>query len=162
MKYSHTKHYKYKLEENEVRQTSISGLSFDTRYYSMLDDGTFLVKYSYAWNGSSIPHKGKIRVISFLNPFVWVRIKDAYDADRYCKIASLIHDALCQAIREGLIASRFKVNADLLYTEMCIDGGMGIKQAERRFKALRKFGDSGIRPEKNPRNRIYDTEKGGK
>ncbi|GAF80122.1 unnamed protein product [marine sediment metagenome] len=150
MKYSHVKPYKYKLEENFVRQTGIIGFEFDTPYYSMLDDGTFLVKRGYAWDGSSVPHKGLLRIAS-----LWI-----YDPDRYCKPASLIHDGLCQAMREGLLHPIEKIATDVLYMNMCIEGGMGIKQAHNRFRALHKFGDVGIKPEKNPRNRIYDTQKG--
>ena len=158
MKYSKCHHYKYKLEENERVDTGIEGFYFDNSYYCMLDNGWFLVKRGYAWDGSSIPYKKQLRVISYLNPLVWVRIKDAYDADKYCKDASLIHDALCQAMREGQLPPKEKPWADDLYYSMCIAGGMSIKQAGRRFKALREFGDSGIKPEKKPRNKIYDTE----
>jgi len=152
MKYSYVKPYKYKLEEAEIRETAITGYNFDTRYYTMLDDGTFLVKAGYAWDGSSIPHKGLLRVLSL----------GIYDPDRYCKTASLIHDGLCQAMREGLIKGHDKILADQLYYRMCIKGGMSVKQAERRFLALRKFGAGGIRPEAEPRNKIYDTKEGEK
>ena len=167
MKYSKVKAYKYKLEENHVRQTGIIGYNFDTRYYSMLDDGTFLVKYSYAWDGSSIPKKKYVPG--------W-----AYDFDKYCKDASNIHDGLCQAIREGLLPRRCKILADMVYRDMCIEGRRAYwelhtkakkktnanrvkylkktkKWAAKRYWAIRKFGDSGIKPEKNPRNTIYDT-----
>ena len=148
MKYSKIRAYKYKLEEGYIRQTDIVGYEFDTRYYSMLDDGMFLVKYGYAWDGSSIPYKKLIRVLS-----LW-----QYNGDRYCKEASLVHDALCQAIREGQLPPEYKLQADMLYRLMCIEGGMRIKWAKRRYYALRKFGNSGIQPEKEPRNKIYDTE----
>ncbi len=148
MKYSKVKAYKYKLEEPETWHTGIIGFSFDTHYYAMLDDGFLLVKKGYAWDGSSIPLKKILRVLS-----LWI-----YDPDRYCKTASLIHDALCQAMREGLLRPMWKFHTDRLYYDMCIEGGMSVKQAMRRFNALRKFGDGGIEPEKEPRNRIYDTE----
>lgn len=146
MKYSKVKAYKYKLEENELRKTPLGGYEFDNRYMSMLDDGTLLIKQGYAWDGSSIPYKGLIRVLS-----LW-----QYDGDRYCKKASLIHDALCQAMREKLLSALHKFDADLLYYQMCIEGGMSKKQAVMRYKALRKFGDIGIQPEKNPRNKIFE------
>jgi len=160
MKYSKVKTYKYKLEANYLRETGITGYDFSTRYYTMLDDGTFLVKYGYAWDGSSIPHKGLLRILSF-----WT-----YDADRYCKEASLLHDALCQAMREGQLGKEWKVIADQLYEKMCIEGRKAKtknitpqklkkirKWAERRYWALREFGDKGVEPEKQPRNKIYDT-----
>ena len=169
MKYSYTRHYKFKLEEAEVRQTGITGFEFDTRYYTMLDDGTFLLKKSYAWDGSSIPHKELLIALSL----------EIYDPDKYCKVPSLVHDGLCQAMREGLIPVCYKDDADLLYRDMCIEYRMKMweietkkktdkkrakyirkvkKWANRRYWALQEFGDGGIKPEKNPRNKIYDTE----
>lgn len=148
MKYSRTKHYKYKLEVNFGVTTGITGYGFDNHFMMMCNNGFLKVKAGYTWDGSSIPHKGLIRVLS-----LW-----AYDPDRYCKKASLVHDALCQAMREGLIPTARKGKADHLYYEMCIEGGLPKWRAKKRFDALRKFGDSGIKPEKNPRNRIYDTE----
>jgi len=149
MKYSRTKHFKYKLEEREVVQTCITGYSFRTPYISMFLDGRLSIHKGYAWDGSSVPFKRTFRILSL----GW------YDADKYCKEASLVHDALCQAMREGLITKKNKSTADSLYYDMCIAGGMSRRQALRRWRALRKFGDSGIQPEKNPRNKIYDTRK---
>ena len=150
MKYSYTHHYKYKLEETEMRQTDITGYEFDNRYMSMLPNGQLFVKAGYTWDGSSIPHKKILQAFTL----------GLYDPDRYCKVASLIHDALCQAIREGLLSRHKKISADIIYYDMCVEGGMSGRQARRRYEALRKFGDSGIEPEKNPRNKIYDTSKG--
>ena len=174
MKYSKVKAYKFKLEENFVRKTGIVGFNFDTRYYSMLDDGTFMNKYGYCWDGSSIPYKKYMKILIKLH---------IYDPDKYCKDGSNIHDGICQAIREGLIPATYKYEADLLYQKMCIEGRMAFwelhtkpkkktekkrvkykektrKWAAKRYWALRKFGDVGIKPEKHARNKIYDTEKG--
>ena len=149
MKYSFTKHYKYKLEEMETCCTGIRGDGFENKYMYMHEDGDLFIKEGYAWDGSSIPHKGLIRVLS-----LW-----QYDGDRYCKVASLIHDALCQAMREGNLPKGEKFHADCLYAKLCEQGGLSKWRATKRFQALRKFGDSGIEPEKNPRNKIYDTER---
>ncbi len=147
MKYSLTKHYKYKLEVTEMRETLIWGFEFNTKYMAMLDNGQLFVKKGYAWDGSSIPFKKTLRFFSF----------GFYDADRYCKTASLIHDALCQAIREGLIPKHRKQVIDFLYRTMCIEGGLSERRAILRYNALRRFGDVGIEPEKNPRNKIFET-----
>jgi hypothetical protein len=149
MKYSLTHHYKYKLEETEMRWTAFEGYEFNNRYMKMLPNGQLFVQAGYAWDGSSIPHKGLFRFLSL----------GIYKPDKYCKVASLIHDALCQAMREGLLPASCKQEADALYRDMCIGGGMSHKQANRRYRALRKFGDVGIKPEKNPRNKIYDTSR---
>jgi len=151
MKYSKTRHYKYKLEETEMRQTEITGFSFNNRYMAMLENGQIFSKAGYAWDGSSIPYKKFLRILTM----------GIYDPDKYCKTASLIHDTFYQAIREGLLSKHEKIKADILYRQMCIEGGMSEGWATGRYKALRKFGDRGIVPEKNPRNRVYDTEDGG-
>lgn len=152
MKYSEVKAYKFKLEESYSRFTGIKGYEFNTAYYSMCPDGEFVVFRGYAWDGSSIPYKKLLRIASL----------GFYDPDRYCKEASLIHDGLCQAIREGLLPKKWKLQADILYKKMSVEGGMSEKQAKRRYVVLRKFGDKGIEPEKNPRNKIYDTNDRGK
>jgi hypothetical protein len=149
VKYSLTKHYKFKLEENEVIQTDIEGRPFATRWMRLGMEGKLTVLKGYCHDGSSIPFKRTLRVLS-----LWI-----YDADRYCKEASLGHDALCQAIREGNLPKHLKEYVDSLYRSMCIVGGLPKRRANARYKALRKAGDLGITPEKNPRNRIYDTKK---
>ena len=145
MKYSLTKHYKYKLEEMETCCTGIRGDGFENKYMYMHKDGSLWIRKGYAWDGSSIPHKKLIRVLS-----LW-----RYDGDRYCKIASLVHDALCQAMREGNIPKCEKIEADAIYWNLCLAGGLPRWRANKRFDALRKFGDCGIEPEKNPRNKIF-------
>ncbi len=146
MKYSYTRHYKYKLEETEKRRIYFEGVAFSSRYVSMDDAGLLVVHAGYAWDGSSVPYKKLFKVLSL----------GIYDADKYCKPASLIHDALCQAMREGLLPKVWKRSADQLYHIMCIKGGMSRRQARRRYEVLRKFGDVGIKPEKNPRNKVFE------
>ena len=146
MKYSLTRHYKYKLEETDMFRTSIKGFEFKNKYMYLKNNGWLYIYKSYCWDGSSVPLKKLWRVLS-----LW-----QYDADRYCKTASLFHDALCQAMREGNIPVTYKVDADLIYEQLCINGGMSKKQASKRYYALRKFGNSGIEPEENPRNKIYE------
>ena len=146
MKYSHTKHYKYKLEEIEVTELKILNVDFKTPYMELWTNGMLTINRGYAWNGSSVPFKKTIFVLSL----------SLWDCDKYCKIASLVHDALCQAMREGLLSKDHKYQADLLYKEMCIKGGMREWFADKRFWALRKFGDPFIEPEKHPRNKIYE------
>jgi len=166
MKYSEVKAYKYKLEENFMWDTGINLYYFDNSYYKMYTSGTFLIKKSYSWDGSSVPHKKVLRFASL----------GFYDPDRYCKEASLIHDGLCQAMREGLLPKKCKLQADLLYEKMCVLGYIQYMKkkkkkvtkkkleraerwAKRRYWALREFGAKGIELEKHPRNTIYDTEK---
>lgn len=148
MKYSMATHYKFKLEKNYSCWIGIFGYEFHNRYMSLAPEGNFVQKYGYMWDGSSIPYKKLLRILSL----------GFYDPDKYCKIASLVHDGICQAIREGRIDAKEKPQADLLYYSMIIEGGMSKKQAKRRYKAIRKFGDRGIKPEDKPRNTIFDSK----
>lgn len=139
MKYRETKGYKYLLEEDEHIEVLIPGI-IDHKYIK-LDEGELIVKKGYAWDGSSIPLKKILKLIG-------------WDADKYCKTASLIHDALCQLMREALLSKKHKEYIDALYRKMCIAGGMGKRQANLRYKALRKAGNWGITKRANPRGQI--------
>ncbi len=141
MKYSLVRKYKYKLEADYAITISIDHDCHNS--YISLDKQELLLKKGYTWDGSSVPLKRFIP-------------KWLFDSDRYCKTASLVHDGLCQLMREGLLPKSRKEQADKIYKNMCMDGGMGKKQARLRFWALRKFGDGGIEKEKYPRNTIFE------
>ena len=140
MKYSKTKGYKYKLEADEKILLSITADAYNG--YISLDKGILIIKKAYLWDGSSIPFKKYLGGL--------------WDFDKYCKRASLVHDAISQLMREGLLSKDFKEYADGLYRDMCIKGGMRIGTANRRYKYLRKFGDPYIQREKHTRDEIFE------
>lgn len=111
--------------------------------YISLENGELGIRNSYCWDGSSVPFKKVWKV------FGW-------DSDKYCKVASLVHDALCQLIRLGLLPMRHKKYVDELYRRMCIAGGMGKKQANMRYWFLRKFGDRFVKKERYPKRVILE------
>ncbi len=141
MKYSKTKGYKYKLEKDEKAYVELFTNCHND--YISLDEGVLIIKHGYAWDGSSIPLKRFIPS--------WL-----YNFDKYCKTASLVHDALSQLMREGLLPKQGKEYIDGLYEEMAIDGGLSVRNADRRYRWLRKFGDSYIELETHPRNEIFE------
>ncbi|HDY87690.1 MAG TPA: hypothetical protein ENH82_06165 [bacterium] len=145
MKYSLVTKYKYMLRAIETRKVLALPNTFGNSFVS-IEHGTLTLEFAYCWNGSSIPLKKLFRVLS-----LWM-----YDADRYCKIASLAHDGLCQLIREGFLHRKYKPYIDRLYRDMCIEGGLPKWRADKRYQALRKAGDIGITPEKNPRGKIFE------
>ena len=53
MKYSKTKHFKYKLEAREVVKSEITGYNFRTKYISMFPDGRLSIHEGYAWDKKS-------------------------------------------------------------------------------------------------------------
>jgi len=137
MKYRETTGYKYILHEDMQRDIQI--FEDAENDYISLHLGRLIIKATYAWDGSSIPLKKYI-------PF--------WNFDKYCLIASLVHDALCQLMREDLLPKSYKPTADLIYRDMCVGGGMSYRGADRRYKWLRRFGDAGIKKRENPRGQI--------
>ncbi len=143
MEYRELKGYKYELMaaiKVKVYLPDVMLLNNAINPYIRLRNGTLTVKKHYHWDGSSVPLK---------KYYKWL-----WDSDKYCKTASLFHDALCQLIRENLLHKKYKPYIDLLYKNMLIESGMSKWQANLRYLALRKFGNAGIQKEKNPRGKI--------
>lgn len=104
--------YKYELTEDEVYPVpSIIG-RFTLTPFILLEGKEITIKAGYAWDGSSIPLKRIARFVTF----------GKYDPDKYCKEASLVHDAFYQLMRSGLLAMCYKTIVDRLYEHMCIAG----------------------------------------
>ncbi len=144
MLYRELKGYKYELMaaiKIKVDLPDITLLNNAINPYIRLRNGILTGKKHYHWDGSSVPFK------KYVPKWLW-------DSDKYCKIASLFHDILCQLIREGLLDKKYKPYIDKLYRTMLIEGGMSKWQANLRYLALRKFGNAGIQKEKNPRGKI--------
>ena len=92
--------------------------------YITLLGGVLTIQRHYQWDGSSVPLK---------KWWSWI-----WDSDKYCKKASLCHDALYQLMQAGLMPLEHKLYIDRLYEADCIKGGMGKRQAALRFWALNK------------------------
>ncbi len=125
------KKWKYRLPEDEtfILPDVPFNVNIDIPYITVVES-IIQAKMGYAWDGSSIPWK---RIIGFLSFGFW-------DADKYCKIASLKHDILYQLMKMGLISKSNKDYADKLYRIDCIKDGMPEWEANARFWALQKFG----------------------
>ncbi len=140
MKYSEIKHCKYILREDfRIKIPGIPDEQCHNDYIS-LDHGNLIIKYSYAWDGSSIPLK---------KWYSWI-----WDSDKYCKTASLVHDAFCQLMQAGMLDKKYKAYVDGFYKYMCMLGGMGKHQANMRYWFLRKSGTRFLRKKRYPRGRI--------
>ena len=135
MKYRNIVNYKYELMEATKFKVLLPNTDETTPFVHILNGSLFIQKH-YAWDGSSIPMKG-------LWGWVW-------NSDKHCKIASVVHDALCQLIRAGRLPLLHREYADGLYRDMCIEGGMSLWQAKMRYWCLRKFGKSEVVKPINP------------
>ena len=143
MKYRLITKYKYQILETFTIDTKIKGIEISTDYVTLWEDGQLFIWSGYAWDGSSVPLKG---IVGILTLGLW-------DSDKFCKEASLVHDSLYQMMRKNLIPESYKEYIDTLYRDMCIAGGMSKRQANARFWALRNFAK--IRPEKP--DKIFET-----
>ena len=123
--------YKYQVKENFVIQTGIYGVNALTEFISLERDGLLRIKANYAWNGSN------------------------WSSDKRAMIASLVHDALYQLMRLGLLSRTvFRKPADALYRDLCIAEGMSKIEASVRYRGLRWFAEGSTYPEKKPRGQI--------
>lgn len=123
--------YKYQVHEDFEIQTGIFGVNAVTKYIRLTPDGMLWIKAGYAWNGSN------------------------WSSDKRAMIASLVHDALYQLMRLGLLSRTvFREPADALYRDMCIVEGMSRFEAGWRYRGLQWFGKGSTYPEKNPRGQI--------
>ncbi len=152
MKYKKYKdHFKLASIERILVSLPDIDLEHPIRRYIKLKDRVLSNYRGYCWDGSSVPFKKFVRFISF----------GRIDFDKYCKIASLHHDALYQLIRLGLLDKKYKKYIDRLYRNECILGGMGKKEADIRYWFLRRFGDSGIKKRKHPKGEIFEVLNNG-
>ncbi|KKN77265.1 hypothetical protein LCGC14_0362430 [marine sediment metagenome] len=115
MKYFERNHdYLLELAEDETIQVPIT--QYAGNDFISLGMGTITIRKHYAWDGSSIPFKRLAQRLTF----------GKYDPDKYCKEASLVHDAFYQLMRSKLLSRSHKDSIDRLYERMCIEGATKI------------------------------------
>ena len=117
MKYS--KGYKYQLKETVRLQTNIAPLDpCVVQGFIYLDpDGTLIIYHGYAWDGCSAAPD----------------LKGAM-------FASLVHDALYQLIKEGLLDIAWKHVADELFYDLMIQYGTPVILAKLYRLGVVEFG----------------------
>lgn len=85
------------------------------------------VMAKYAWDGASF------------TPFKWIGTPKAW------LTPSLVHDALYQLFREGLLDRQYREAADRLFREMLIERGVWWIVAWGAYYAVRVFGNFAVR-----------------
>jgi len=101
-------------------------------YITISTEGWLVIHKRYAWNGTSGP------------------IRDTKENQK----PSLVHDAYCQLIREGLLDKKYRKYADQEFKRMCIENGISKFAANCMYIGLRLFGAKGCKPAKKPRGKI--------
>jgi len=123
MKGDHIKYkdgFKYQLAEDYTVQTGIKGTQTITYWLQLERDGLLTIRKGYAWDGPSGP--------TFDTP----------DSLR----GSLVHDALYQLMRLGLLGQEWRDRADDLFQEICEEDGMPHFRAEIWGEAVNHFAAS--------------------
>ena len=134
MRFTRTKGYKYRTDEDEVVRTAIKGTFIATKFLGLEQNGRLIIRKYYAWDGASGP--------------TW--------DDKTNYFGSLVHDALYQLFREGLLnRDKWRKYADQLLRDICIANGMWRIRAYIWYWAVRKLGKKYSYPEKNSRNMVY-------
>jgi len=126
------KGYKYQLAEDfQIELDSFTTYEASTTDFIQLWGKTgdyyrsiLLIKKGYAWDGASGP---------------------AIDTKTFM-ISSLVHDALYQLIREGLLNIEFRSVADQILYDMCIKNGMCKLRAWWVYKTVKYFAKEAASP----------------
>jgi hypothetical protein len=118
--------YKYQLREDySVLIPHAPESTVSTEYLTLTDLGMLTVRKGYAWDGPSGP---------------------TFDSKSSLR-ASLVHDALYQFIRLGLLPEDpWRLWADELLRELCITDGMNHLRADLWYHMVRDFAGAAAHP----------------
>lgn len=124
--------YKYQIRYDVKYLTGIQpDKTFSKQFIEMDEFGELTIKAGYAWDGASggMPdNESNMR-------------------------GSLIHDALYQAMRLGLLDyRRHRELADALFREICLDDGMAPWLANLAYDLLQKHGEKNAKPSSKDTN----------
>jgi len=119
--------YKYQLEKDFSIFVGIGFRSGGNDFVHLTPTGFLVCKRGYAWDGASGP---------------------AIDTKNFLK-GSLVHDALYQLIRLGILPNEFKPEADEILYEIVLGDGMWPLRAWWVHKAVLWFGKVSFNPVSN-------------
>ena len=123
MKFSYSAGYKYQLKTVYVYDVGIKPKEIiANQFITLYQNGILLITKGYAWDGPSGP---------------------AIDTPSFMQ-ASLVHDALYQLMREGLVDINYRKDADLLLYKIAREDGMWKIRALWTYWAVRRFAKSAI------------------
>ncbi len=117
--------YKYQLTRDYEVKIPVHGHVVTAKYFSLDTDGTMKIKAGYAWDGPSGP---------------------TWDTKSFMR-GSLVHDALYQMIRLGLLPREYREKADAILRDICIEDGMWKWRAAYVYWAVRRFAAQAAHPD---------------
>jgi len=110
--------YKYQLAKDYVTTVAIVGRTATSAFIALAEDGQLQIVRGYAWDGPSGP---------------------AVDTKNFMR-GSLVHDALYQLMREGLLSPDYRAVADRELKRICLEDGMSRLRAWWVYTAVKSFG----------------------
>lgn len=127
IRYRDMQAYKYQLAETYQLEIEIRPpVALHSEYVDLNEKGVLTIYRGYAWDGPSGP---------------------TFDTRDFMR-ASLVHDALYQLIRMGLLARAFRDEADNLLRFLCLQDGMPMVRASWVHAAVRAMGNLSCEPRK--------------
>jgi hypothetical protein len=126
MFYRKRRKYKYSLVKDETYETGfkLDGLK-NLGLLRLTKTGKLTIKNSYAWDGASGP---------------------AIDTRNFMR-GSLIHDALYQFIREGILNNSDRKRCDEILRDICLEDGMSKIRAWWVYRGVRTGGAFAAKPD---------------
>ncbi|MCP3926983.1 MAG: DUF1353 domain-containing protein [Desulfobacterales bacterium] len=126
MKYKKRRKYKYTLHSDFQYPTKIKVITpKDLGFLQIDSNGYLLIKSGYSWDGPSGP---------------------AFDTINFMQ-GSLVHDALYQLIREGVIEQSQRKKADNILKEICRKDGMSKMRVWWVYYGVRFGGKKAVKPD---------------
>lgn len=127
--------YLYQLAEDYSVQTSIvTGLNHGCKFLELTAEGILTVFGGYAWDGPSGPTKtiaSALKAIPLVGGWMYRKFLKSFMR------GSLVHDALYQMMRKGIIDQDFRVDADKELHVICLADGMTKARAWWVYRGVR-------------------------
>ncbi len=138
--------YEYQLEEEEVGRTAILGYSFDTKYFSLTEDGIITAHVLYAWDGCSGPtvddddkragEEGDGSKTAV--PSLWHDVK--YQMMRMFLIPESMKEIADQEFHDDLVARKFNhLRADIWHLGVHFGGASSCKPGSDNDNIMEAF-----------------------
>lgn len=137
IKYRKLTSYKYEvMADFEICLPELDQHCYIEDTYFSLNSRILTVKKDYVWNGANvIPDHAEVMV------------------------ASCVHDALYQAIREGYLPKETKAVADLILYRLCVEAGLPKWRAWIIYTGVKMFGAGSIKKSKSEQqDQILETK----
>ena len=130
--------YKYQLAEDYAVYVNIHPEThIRTPYIDLTKSGVLTIRRGYAWDGPSGP---------------------TFDTKNFMR-GALVHDALYQLLRWGLLAASNRIEADLELKSICLEDGMWRLRARWVYRGVRLGGGPSASPESKKKIHTAPKEK---